>query len=722
MLFQMLTGHLPYSGPNAMSILLQHRQSPIPSPLALRPDLPAAIEPVLRRVLAKDRMERYPTAAEFGVAIADVLGGAAVSASQLREAALTSMLRRVRADQTESDPDSKKTPSEQNKNVAALYARATDYAELIAEARGSEAVHGAMMALWKACQPLIEAQGGRIISQGDTELLVLWGMETAREDDTERAVRVALAMQTTLHSLAAELLSEGEPLPLSIGINSGLALLSPDATTNTIAASGHTLTLANRLMNSAEGTILVTHEVFRRTLGLFNMQPSEPLKVRGRADKIDVYQVLTAKPRAFHLSTPTVEGIETRQVGREAELKALHNALVSAIEDGETQVITVVGEAGLGKSRLLHEFDKLVELRPEQILVFQGRATSGMSDQAYGLIRSIMAFRCAIQDNDRVEGARKKMEAGIAELVGASPESAALIGYLCGFDFNDSPFIKDLLSDAPQLVSRGRQLFVRLITTLARQQPLTLTIEDMHWADGPSLDLLNEVFTADEHLHLVVIGTARPALFEQRPTWGSGQTVHHRLTLNVLDKRDCRDLVREILQKVPELSKAVYRLLSETRTANNCIPGTGGTGSATVTPGATTAPTFAPATNTPGGPTATPNLTGTPTNGGGQNPFWSTSFTYDPVGNRLTKTESGATTYYHYNLLDQLTCSGASQTLVNSYCGTSQTNYVYDPRGNLTNTLDPNPLNTTTYSWDARDRMTAATLPTGQTSGIRPIM
>jgi len=160
----------------------------------------------------------------------------------------------------------------------------------------------------------------------------------------------------------------------------------------------------------------------------------------------------------------------------------------------------------------------------------------------------------------------------------------------------------------------------------------------------------------------------------------------------------------------------VYRLLSEARTANNCIPGTGGTGSATVTPGATTAPTFAPATNTPGGPTATPNLTGTPTNGGGQNPFWSTNFTYDPVGNRLTKTESGATTYYHYNLLDQLTCSGASQTAVNGACDTSQTSYVYDPRGNLTNIMDPNPLNNPTYTWDARDRMTAATLSTGQTA------
>src|SRR5262249_53549643 len=151
--------------------------------------------------------------------------------------------------------------------------------------------------------------------------------------------------------------------------------------------------------------------------------------------------VLSAKPRSFRVIAPTIEGVETRQIGREPEFKVLQKALASAIEDSETQAITVVGEAGMGKSRLLYEFNKWVELHPETIRVFRGRATSGMNERPYSLIRSVMSFRCEIQDNDLPEMVRQKMVDGIATLVGAQEEMAHTIGYLCGFDFDDSPYI-----------------------------------------------------------------------------------------------------------------------------------------------------------------------------------------------------------------------------------------------------------------------------------------
>src|SRR5690606_9822069 len=118
-----------------------------------------------------------------------------------------------------------------------------------------------------------------------------------------------------------------------------------------------------------------------------------PIKVRGQVQKLDTYQVERAKPRAFRVLLHGVEGIETRMIGREAEFKHLQKAFLTALEDSESQVVSIVGDAGVGKSRLLYEFDKWGELRPEQYFLFSGRASPTMSQQSYALIRDMLSFR-----------------------------------------------------------------------------------------------------------------------------------------------------------------------------------------------------------------------------------------------------------------------------------------------------------------------------------------
>src|SRR5690606_25693114 len=156
-------------------------------------------------------------------------------------------------------------------------------------------------------------------------------------------------------------------LPLRIGVHTGLTLLTPtlSATGAGVAftASGATVSIATRLAERADGELLITHDTFREVRGVFDLGPSEPLRLRARGGArvpvlLPTYRVLAAKARAFRVNVRGVEGVETSMVGRRAELELLQKAFLTVTEDHETQVVTLLGGAGLGKSRLLDEFEK----------------------------------------------------------------------------------------------------------------------------------------------------------------------------------------------------------------------------------------------------------------------------------------------------------------------------------------------------------------------------
>ena len=527
--------------------------------------------------LGKSRLlyefDRHPTdgrTAQFAEAVTTVLGGTVAGVPlKLREAATTSIIRR-QGHQDGHSTDSKVTPSEQNKTVTLLYANAAEYSLIVTEVAGSEPARRALDALWHSFETLIVEQEGQVLSQSDTELLAIWGADSAHEDDAERAIFTGLALQDAIRQLGAAFLEDDEPLPLNIGINSGLALLTPSAETGSYAVSGMPVNIAHRLMNHAEGKLLITHQTFRQVIGIFDISEDEPLRIRGRSEALATYEVTNAKLRSFHIFLRGIEGIETRMIGRRAELEHLQRAYMDAVEDRETQVVTVISEAGLGKSRLLYEFDKWAELRPELYRLFRARAASTMTNRPYALIRDMLSFRFEIQDSDASHVVRAKLEAGILELLGREDaEMAHMMGYLAGFDLSDSPHIKGLLGDPEQLSQRAKQLFVRFFVTLAETiQPVVITIEDMHYADDASLTLLNELFVSSDSMQLLAVCLARPTLFERRPEWGSGQAFHTRIELKPLDKRDSRDLVREVLQKMETIPRDLRDLLVERSEGN----------------------------------------------------------------------------------------------------------------------------------------------------------
>lgn len=567
MLFQMLTGEPPYAADTPMNVLMKHIHEPVPFVRERSPDVPEPAEAVLQKAMAKDRQARYATALELSQAIGDALGASASDPTRLREAANTSII--LRTGGRRPAGGASPTPSEQNRPVTALYANAAEYAALVDQVAGGEASRRAMAALREALHGAVDSHQGKVLSASENDLLALWGAETAREDDAGRAVRAGLAMQAALRSLGAAFLGgEDETLPLSIGIHSGVALLTPSDRPGSISASGTTISLANRLMQNAAGLILITHDTYRTVRGVFDVQPDLPVRIRGRSDPVDTYRILAAKPRAFRVNTRGVEGVETRMIGREAELKHLQNAFLDAFEDGETHVVTVGGEAGVGKSRLLYEFAEWAELRPERYFVFRGRATPESRNLPFALLRDIFAWRFAIQDNDPPERVLEKLEQGVAELTGVDGATAHLLGGLCGYDVSASPHVRPWLADPEAFGHNARRAVLDMIVGVAGGQNVSFQLEDIHHADDASLDFLNDLFQADARLHLLTVCVARPALFDRRPDWGRGQEAHSRIELRPLDKRESRSLVQEILKKVDEVPRPVRDLLVERAEGN----------------------------------------------------------------------------------------------------------------------------------------------------------
>jgi class 3 adenylate cyclase/tetratricopeptide (TPR) repeat protein len=449
---------------------------------------------------------------------------------------------------------------QQRKQLTVLFADVSGFTAM-SETMDPEEVSATMNALWARLDGALTANGGRIDKHIGDAVMALFGAPTAREDDPERAIRAALTMQTELRAFN-EVVQLAVPLRMRIGINTGMALLGAVGTTAEYTAMGDAVNVASRLEHAAPvGGILISHDVYRHVRGLFDVLPQEPLSVKGKVEPIQTYIVRAAKPRAFRLETRGVEGIETRTIGREFEQRQLQQALFAA-RDGEAQLVSIVAEAGVGKSRLLYEFSNWLELLDVRTQMFKGRATQEMINLPYALIRDVLAFRFEIHESDPAAVAREKLERGMFEFLGAdAAEKVHFIGHLIGFDFNFSPHLQGILADARQIRDRAFHYMTQFFAAVAGLNSMVLLLEDIHWADNGSLDLVAHVLAEQPDLHLLVVGLTRPTLFERRSDWGDGPVQHTRLDLHPLSEQNSRRLVGEILHRAPVIPRALEDLI-----------------------------------------------------------------------------------------------------------------------------------------------------------------
>ena len=200
--------------------------------------------------------------------------------------------------------------------------------------------------------------------------------------------------------------------------------------------------------------------------------------------------------------------------------------------------VTVVADAGLGKSRLLYEFSNCVELLPDTWYVFNGRAGEATQGLPYSLVRDLFSFRFEIQDSDPPNVAREKLERGMFALSrGAGGEEEARCARTSSASSSastsrTSPHLSGILDDARQIRDRAFRYAAQFFADGRARLPLVLFLDDIHWADDGSLDFIDYLARHCARRAVLVLCLARPALLERRPAWGEGRERHTRLTFS----------------------------------------------------------------------------------------------------------------------------------------------------------------------------------------------
>lgn len=450
------------------------------------------------------------------------------------------------------------------KLVTVLFADVSGFTAF-SEHMDAEDVANIVNHLWIQADRIIQEYGGHIDKHIGDEVMALWGTESAREDDAERAVRAALKMQETFRDGVGSL-----PIGLKVGINSGQVLLSAVGTQGEFTAIGDTVNTASRLVNSAKGgDILISHDTYQLVRGVFDVQKQTPIVVKGKTDPLQTYVVQRVRPRAFRTGRRGVEGVTTRMVGREPEFKLIQSAFEQSVESRHVTVVVVKGEAGLGKSRLIYEFETWLNSQQTSFYLFKGRADEATMSLSYSMLRDVFSERFQIRDSDSQAEARGKLMSGMAAMTGVgSEERTAFIGELLGFDFSESTFVRGIRNDARQIRNRSFNYVVQFFSELTLDSPVVLLLDDIHWADNGSLELIEELARLETSLPIFILCTARPRLDESHPNWSENFPLCTTIMINNLDLNASRELVREILQNVPDLPRDLVETVAQNAEGN----------------------------------------------------------------------------------------------------------------------------------------------------------
>jgi len=430
-----------------------------------------------------------------------------------------------------------------------------------------EDIHAVMDGALARYTALIQSHRGRVLQYTGDGLLAAFGGEAAQEDDAERAIRAALAILEAARAVASQVQHTHGIAGYAVraGIATGPVLLGGGVDAEG-SIRGATVNMAARMEQSAPpGGLRIHLETYRHVRGVFRVSQEPPLHVKGSDEPVATYLVQGIKPRAFRVVSRGIEGVETRMVAREAELEALQEALAQVQSARAFTTVTVVGEAGLGKSRLLYEFENGAEAQGHEVVLFRGRAEPQTQQQPFALLHDVLAWRLQIADEDPADVARHKLVQGVAPLFEHGGEAQAhLLGQLIGLDFSASPHLRGIRDDARQIRNRGFHAAAQTLRALAAGAglPVLLLLDDAQWADDGSLDFVQYLAQVNRDVPTLMLLAARPSLFERRPDLRLlHEGAHARVELEPLDKRGSRELAGVLLQRLGSVPAALRDLL-----------------------------------------------------------------------------------------------------------------------------------------------------------------
>jgi class 3 adenylate cyclase/tetratricopeptide (TPR) repeat protein len=441
---------------------------------------------------------------------------------------------------------------EERRQVTVLFADISGYTAM-AEQMDPEAVKTLVDRCMRRLGQEVERYGGTVDKYIGDNVMAIFGAPVAHEDDAERAVRAGLGM----HEAIAEM---GYDLQLRVGINTG-EVLAGSLAEGGYTVIGDTVNVASRLQAAADiGTIMVGERTMRATGGAVEYRELEPLTLKGKAEPVAAWQVLGLKTVTPRRASGVITG---PFVGRTNELDLLESLYGRVVREGRAHLVTVIGQAGVGKTRLLRELGERLDDHELPPVVRVGHCLPYGSGVVYWALAEIVRAEASIVETDSTENAFDKLCRYVEDLredkgTEPGPQSrrmAALIAKLLGIE---AP--ADATQAEAQDPQRMREAFfsaVRFgIENRTRRGPLVLEFEDIHWADHGMLDLI-------EHLArwvrgpLLILCMARDELLERRPEWGSGRRDATSIFLEPLTEGESRELVGALLPKGQDVAPIV---------------------------------------------------------------------------------------------------------------------------------------------------------------------
>jgi class 3 adenylate cyclase/tetratricopeptide (TPR) repeat protein len=405
-----------------------------------------------------------------------------------------------------------------------------------AEGADPEDVRALLSAYHERVRHELERFGGTVEKFIGDAVMALFGAPTAHEDDPERAVRAALAIRDWAHD-------EGD-LQVRIGITTGEALVSLSANPQAGEgmASGDVVNTAARLQSAApENGILVDETSHRATRDAIDYNGHAPVGAKGKAEPVPVWEAVEARAR-FGVDPAQRGGAEL--VGRRRELDLLRDALARVREEGEAQLVTLVGVPGIGKSRLVFELFGEIAQGAELTYWRQGRALPYGEGVTFWPLAEIAKAHAGILETDSIETAEEKLRRSVREAIEERTEDEWVLGHL-------RPLV-GLAAESELGGDRRGEAFAawrRLFEALAERRPLVLVLEDLQWADEAMLDFVDHLVEWASGVPLLVLCTARPELLDRRPGWGGGKLNSTLVALSPLSEEDTARLIAILLER-----------------------------------------------------------------------------------------------------------------------------------------------------------------------------
>ena len=419
---------------------------------------------------------------------------------------------------------------------------------MLSHALDPEDIQSMMDGALRQFTDIVQAHGGRVLQYAGDSLLAVFGAEVSVEDDPEQAVRAALQIVESAQRTSARVVEQFglQGFDVRAGLDTGNVLLGGGVDgPNTVR--GIAVNMAARMEQSAPaGRVRISQNTFRHVHQAFSLQEESPIAAKGFAKPLRSYLVDAASSRQISSSDRGIASAGNPLIGRDRELGLIKSAFYSMLEERRWSGLALAGEPGIGKSRMLQEFDAWLSRRTEPVCRVQGRCERRQSGVPYSLLRDMLVRQFAILDSDSLPAALMKLTRGLRAVFGErSEEHASIVGQLIGLDCGSSPWVVALGGDGSQLRSRAFAVLTQFLQGLQTGQncPVVLLLEDLQWADQGSLDFLRQLPAQCLGLPVMMLSTTREKAQERSAFSASDSAIE----LSALSDSSGHDLVDAVL-------------------------------------------------------------------------------------------------------------------------------------------------------------------------------